>query len=49
MSPSNYYIKYQDSTIYITKEEYCDIVKFRQEKIKEKQLEELTKLCGNKI
>lgn len=44
--PEYYYIKYKESVIYITKEEYEEIMKIREEKIKEKQLEELTKLCN---
>lgn len=45
-SPEYYYIKYEETVIYITKEEYEEIIKIREEKIKEKQLEELTKLCN---
>ena len=44
--PNYYYIKYEETIIYITKEEYEEIIKIREEKIKEKQLEELTKLCN---
>ena len=47
-SPEYYYIKYEETVIYITKEEYQEIMKIRKEKIKEKQLEELTKLCNTK-
>ena len=31
----------------LTEEEYEEIMQIRQEKIKQKQLEELTKLCNN--
>ena len=41
-----YYIKYEETLIYITKEEYEEIMQIRQEKIKEKQLKELEKLCN---
>jgi hypothetical protein len=41
-----YYIKYEETLIYITKEEYEEIIKIREEKIKEKQLKELEKLCN---
>ncbi len=40
-------ISYGDYTTQLTKEEYKEIMKIREEKIKEKQLEELTKLCNN--
>ena len=33
----------------LTKEEYEEIINLRQEKIKEKQLEELDKLCNNEL
>ena len=46
-SPEYYYIKYEETVIYITKKEYEEIIKIREEKIKEKQLEELEKLCNN--
>lgn len=38
-------ISYGDYTTRLTKEEYEELMKIREEKIKEKQLEELTKLC----
>lgn len=38
------YIEYKTQ---LTKEEYEEIMQIRQEKIKQKQLEELTKLCNN--
>jgi hypothetical protein len=40
-------VTYGDYTTRLTKEEYEEIMQIRQEKIKEKQLEELTKLCNN--
>lgn len=40
-------VAYGDYTTRLTKEEYQEIMKIREEKIKEKQLEELTKLCNN--
>lgn len=36
----------EDFYTYLTKEEYEEIMKIREETIKEKQLEELTKLCN---
>lgn len=39
-------VTYGDYTTRLTKEEYEEIMKIREEKIKEKQLEELTKLCN---
>ena len=39
-------VTYGDYTTRLTKEEYEEIMKIRKEKIKEKQLEELTKLCN---
>ena len=39
-------ISYGDYKTRLTKEEYEEIMKIREEKIKEKQLEELTKLCN---
>jgi len=47
-SPEYYYINYEETVIYITKEEYEELMQIREEKIKEKQLEELTKLCNGK-
>lgn len=38
-------VTYRDYTTRLTKEEYEEIMKIREEKIKEKQLEELTKIC----
>ena len=40
-------ISYGDYTTRLTKEEYEELMQIREEKIKEKQLEELTKLCNN--
>ena len=40
-------INFEGHTTKLTKEEYEEIMKIREEKIKEKQLEELTKLCNN--
>ena len=42
----DYAISLGNSKFEITKEEYEEIMKIREEKIKEKQLEELTKLCN---
>jgi hypothetical protein len=42
-----YRIDYGLEKVEITKEEYEEIINLRQEKIKEKQLEELDKLCKN--
>lgn len=39
-------IEYGNEKFRITKEEYDEIVELREEKIKEVQLEELTKLCN---
>jgi hypothetical protein len=39
-------VTYGNYTTRLTKEEYEEIMKIREEKIKEKQLEELTKLCN---
>lgn len=39
-------ISYGDYTTQLTKEEYKETMKIREEKIKEKQLEKLTKLCN---
>jgi len=39
-------ISYGDYTTRLTKEEYEELMQIRKEKIKEKQLEELTKLCN---
>lgn len=41
------YVDYGEFGIALTKEEYEEIMQIRQEKIKQKQLEELTKLCNN--
>lgn len=43
----DYTISLCNSKFDITEEEYEEIMKIREEKIKEKQLEELTKLCNN--
>ena len=40
-------VTFENFYTYLTKEEYEEIMKIREEKIKEKQLEELTKLCKN--
>ena len=40
-------VKYENYTTRLTEEEYKEIMKIREEKIKEKQLEKLTKLCNN--
>ena len=40
------YVDYGEFRITLTKEEYEEIMQIRQEKIKQKQLEELTKLCN---
>lgn len=40
------YVDYGDFRITLLKEEYEEIMQIREEKIKEKQLEELTKLCN---
>lgn len=37
---------FEDVKFDLTKEEYNEIINFRKEKIKEKQLEQLTKLCS---
>ena len=39
-------VKYGDYATRLTKEEYEEIMQIRQEKIKEKQLKELEKLCN---
>lgn len=40
-------INLEGYTTKLTKEEYEEIMQIRKEKIKQKQLEELTKLCNN--
>ena len=40
-------MSYKGFEIKLTKEEYEEIMQIRQEKIKEKQLKELEKLCNN--
>lgn len=42
-----YYIEYDGRSIFVTKEEYGEIIKLRKEKVRERQLEELNKLCNN--
>lgn len=44
-----YKIDFGSESIEITKEEYEEIINLRQEKIKEKQLKELNKLCNNEL
>lgn len=39
-------VRYGEYETQLTKEEYEEIMQIRQEKIKQKQLEELTKLCN---
>lgn len=41
-----YYIRYCGEKIEITKEEYDKIIKIRKDKLKEKQIQELEKLCN---
>ena len=44
---STFRVSYKGFEIKLTKEEYEEIMQIRQEKIKEKQLKELEKLCNN--
>ena len=44
---STFNVAYGEFRTQLTKEEYEEIMQIRQEKIKEKQLKELEKLCNN--
>ena len=43
----NYKINYGSQSVEISKEEYNEIINLRKEKIKERELKELSKLCSN--